>query len=65
VFLLGIVGTIVLQLIVMEVPIFATFLQTISMPPALIVEFFALSLVILLAVEIYKAIGRAYRKKGS
>ena len=63
VFLFGIAGTIILQLIVMEVPMFTTFLQTISMPPVLIAEFFGLALIILLALEIYKAFARAFAKK--
>jgi calcium-translocating P-type ATPase len=58
VFLFGIAGTIVLQLIVMEVPFFSEFLQTISMPPVLIAEFFAFALTILLALEVYKAVAR-------
>lgn len=63
VFLFGIAGTIILQLIVMEVPMFTAFLQTISMPPVLIAEFFGLALIILLALEIYKAFARAFAKK--
>lgn len=63
VFLFGIAGTILLQIIVMEVPIFTQFLQTISMPPMLVVGFFALALIILVALEIYKAIARLFAKK--
>ncbi len=63
VFLFGIAGTIILQLIVMEVPIFTQFLQTISMPPVLIAEFFGIALVILVALEIYKVFARAMAKK--
>ncbi len=63
VFMFGIAGTIILQLIVMEMPMFTQFLQTISMPPALIAEFFGLALIILLALEIYKAFARISAKK--
>ena len=63
VFLFGIAGTILLQLIVMEAPLFTQFLQTISMPPVLVAEFFGIALVILLALEIYKAIARAFARK--
>ena len=63
VFLFGIAGTIILQLIVMEVPLFTQFLQTISMPPVLIAEFFAIALIILVALELYKAVARIFAKK--
>ena len=63
VFMFGIDCTIILQLIVMEMPMFTQFLQTISMPPALIAEFFGLALIILLALEIYKAFARISAKK--
>ena len=63
VFLFGIAGTILLQLIVMEAPLFTQFLQTISMPPVLVAEFFGIALVILLALELYKAIARAFARK--
>lgn len=63
VFLFGITGTIILQLIVMEVPIFTKFLQTVSMPPLMIALYFAISLVILIAVEIYKFFVRIAAKK--
>ncbi len=58
VFMFGIAGTIILQLIVMEVPFLSTFLQTISMPPVLIAQFFMYALSILLAVELYKLVIR-------
>lgn len=63
VFLFGIAGTIILQLIVMEVPLFTQFLQTISMPPVLIAEFFGCAMIILIAMEIYKIFARAFAKK--
>jgi len=63
VFMFGIAGTIILQLIVMEVPLFTQFLQTISMPPVLIAEFFGIALIILLALEIYKIFARAFARK--
>ena len=63
VFLFGIAGTIILQLIVMEVPLFTRFLQTISMPPVLIAEFFGCAMIILVAMEIYKIFARAFAKK--
>ena len=63
VFLFGIAGTILLQLIVMEVPLFTQFLQTISMPPVLIAEFFGFALIILIALEIYKFFARIFAKK--
>ncbi len=61
VFLFGIAGTIILQLIVMEVPFLSNFLQTISMPPALIAQFFVYALSILIAVELYKLVIRKTR----
>jgi magnesium-transporting ATPase (P-type) len=61
VFLFGIAGTIILQLIVMEVPFLSNFLQTISMPPALIAQFFIYALSILIAVELYKLVIRKIR----
>ncbi|MBR3377738.1 HAD-IC family P-type ATPase [Candidatus Saccharibacteria bacterium] len=61
VFLFGIAGTIILQLIVMEVPFLSNFLQTISMPPALIAQFFVYALSILIAVELYKLVIRKIR----
>lgn len=63
VFLFGIAGTIILQLIVMEVPLFTRFLQTISMPPMLIAEFLGCAMIILVAMEIYKIFARAFAKK--
>lgn len=60
--LFGIMGTIVLQIIVMEVPFFSEFLQTNSMPPLFIVQFFVYSLIILVFVELYKIILRGFEK---
>jgi magnesium-transporting ATPase (P-type) len=59
VFLFGIAGTVLLQIIVMEVPFLSQFLQTISMPPLYVAQFFAVALVILFALELYKLIARA------
>lgn len=61
VFLFGIAGTIILQLFVMEVPLLSNFLQTISMPPALVAQFFVYALSILIAVELYKLVIRKTR----
>jgi magnesium-transporting ATPase (P-type) len=59
VFLFGIAGTVLLQIIVMEAPFLSQFLQTISMPPLYVAQFFAVALVILFALELYKLIVRA------
>ncbi|MCQ2570815.1 MAG: HAD-IC family P-type ATPase [Candidatus Saccharibacteria bacterium] len=63
VFFFGIVGTILLQLVVMEVPVFTQLLQTVSMPPLLIAIYFVIALVILVAMEIYKFFVRLVAKK--
>lgn len=59
VFLFGVIGTILLQLVVMEVPVLSEFLQTISMPFGLVIQLFVYSLLITVAVESYKFILRA------
>ena len=59
VFLFGVMGTILLQLVVMEVPVLSEFLQTISMPFGLVIQLFVYSLLITVAVESYKFILRA------
>ena len=64
IFLFGIIGTIILQIIVMEVPFFSQFLQTISMPPQMVAEFFVFALVILIAMEAYKAVARVIDRAG-
>jgi magnesium-transporting ATPase (P-type) len=58
VFLFGILGTLLLQFVVMEVPFLAEFLQTESMPPMLVAQFFVAALIIMVAMEFYKAIAR-------
>ena len=46
--------SILLQILVMEVPILSQFLQTVSIPVSHLTGLFALALIILLVVEIYK-----------
>ena len=48
--------SILLQVIVMEVPILSTFLQTTSMPILHLVYLFSIALVVLVSVELYKKI---------
>ena len=62
VFLFGIAGTILLQLIVMEVPVLSAFLQTETMPAYLVALFFGIALIILVALEIYKLISRIFTR---
>ena len=50
----GVIASIALQIIVMEVDIFAKLLQTVSIPVSHLTGLFALALIILLVVEIYK-----------
>lgn len=52
----GVIISIALQIVVMEVPIFAKLLQTVSIPVMHLVGLFALSLIILIVVEVYKKI---------
>ena len=59
VMLFGIAGTILLQLIVMEVPFFSQILQTVSIPPLQILGLFGVSLIILVIMELYKQIANA------
>jgi len=49
-------SSIILQIIVMEVPILSTFLQTTSMPFIHLIYLFGIALIILLSLEIYKKI---------
>lgn len=56
----GVVCSILLQIIVMETPFLATFLQTSSLPFIDLIYLFLLSIVILIILEIYKLI--KYRK---
>lgn len=52
----SIVSAIVLQIIVMEVPLFSKFLQTVSMPFEHIILMFVFALPVLLVLEIYKKV---------
>ena len=52
----GVIGSIALQFVVMEVPIFSKLLQTVSIPLTHILGLFALALIILVVVEVYKKI---------
>ena len=54
------ISSIVLQIIVMEVPILSKFLQTVSIPGVHLLYLFLLATIILFAMEIYKKI--KYRK---
>jgi len=49
-------SSIILQVIVMEVPVLSTFLQTTSMPFIHLIYLFCVSLLVLVCVEIYKKI---------
>jgi len=63
--IVSIVGAIILQFIVMEVPLLSTFLQTSSIPINDLLILFALSIIILLAMEIYKFIKRKTIEKSA
>ena len=52
----GVIASIALQIIVMEVDILSKLLQTVSIPFAHLVGLFALALIILIFVEVYKKI---------
>ena len=52
----GVICSILLQIIVMEVSVFSKLLQTVSIPIAHLLGLFAFSLIILVFVEIYKKI---------
>ena len=54
----SIIGSIVLQFIIMEVPLFSTFLQTTTVPIPTMIVLFLLSGIVLIVMEIYKAIRR-------
>lgn len=49
-------SSIILQVIVMEIPLLSTFLQTTSMPFIHLVYLFGIALLVLISVEIYKKI---------
>ena len=63
VFLFGIAGTILSQLIVMNVPLLSRFLQTVSLQPLYIVALAGVALIILVAVELYKLFARIISKQ--
>lgn len=52
----GVLVSIALQIIVMEVDVFALLLQTVSIPVMHLVGLFALGLIVLIVVEVYKKI---------
>ena len=53
---LAIVSSIVLQIIVMEVPVLSIFLKTSSVPVLDLIKLFLISLIILFVMELYKLI---------
>lgn len=52
----GVICSILLQIVVMEVPVFSKLLQTVSIPITHLLGLFAFSLIILIFVEMYKKI---------
>lgn len=60
--LLAFLSSIILQVIVMEVPFLSSFLQTVSIPFIHLVYLFALALTPLFIMEIYKKINNSIRK---
>jgi magnesium-transporting ATPase (P-type) len=52
----GVIASIALQFVVMEVDIFSKLLQTVSIPLTHILGLFALAMIILVVVEVYKKI---------
>mgnify|MGYP005888401211 FL=1 len=56
--LIVIVGTILLQILVMEVPILSSFLQTYDVPTSHLILLFIMSLPVLFVMEVYKYIKR-------
>ena len=57
----GVIASILLQVIVMEVPLLSKFLQTVSMPFIHLILLFIMALIVLIVMEIYKKI--EYKKK--
>lgn len=53
---IGVLATIILQFIVMEVPTLSNFLQTISIPFNHLIYLFVISLIVLFIMEVYKGI---------
>ena len=60
--LFGILGTLILQIIVMEVPVLSNLLQTVSIPAPQMLGLFGIALVILVIMEIYKLIANSIAK---
>ena len=54
--LVAFISSIALQILVMEVPLFSQFLQTVSIPFIDLVYLFSLALIVLFLMEIYKNI---------
>ena len=57
--LFGILGTIILQIIVMEVPALSELLQTVSIPPLQMLGLLGAALIILVLMELYKLAAKA------
>ncbi len=57
--LFGILGTIILQIVVMEVSALSELLQTVSIPPLQMLGLLGTALIILVLMELYKAIAKA------
>lgn len=55
-------SAIILQVIVMEVPLFSQFLQTVSIPFIHLVYLFLIALLVLVVMEIYKMINNSIKK---
>lgn len=58
----GVVCSVLLQIIVMEVPFMSEFLQTVSIPFVHLIYLFLVALVVLVIMEIYKKINNALKK---
>ena len=58
----GVVCSVLLQIIVMEVPFMSEFLQTVSIPFIHLIYLFLVALVVLVIMEIYKKINNALKK---
>ncbi|MBR5419097.1 HAD-IC family P-type ATPase [Candidatus Saccharibacteria bacterium] len=63
VFLFGIAGTLLLQLIVMGVPFLSQFLQTVPLEPLCVLALIGIAFTILVAVELYKLFVRIISKQ--
>ena len=57
----GVVASVLLQVIVMEVPIMSSFLQTVSIPVLHLIYLFLIAIIVLIVMEVYKRI--VYKKK--